>query len=305
MERTVISSPLNSQVKATLIKTVRVSRLVKLYKEFGIDVAPYFKDLKEISVYECQQTKYRFYHPNNLGGDSVFYEHFQKFDWYYMPWKWEHEVTTQYLKNGDRILEVGCAHGAFLKRINELYNLEESIGLELNESTPHSDQNLKIVNQAIQHFQESHANEFDIVCSYQVLEHIADVYGFLEAKIACLKSGGTLIISVPNNESFIKNSEMCLNYPPHHMGLWDTHSLKALTEIFPIDLSEIHYEPLQDYHTGSYLFAKYYIKYPRTIGKIIMKFHKLIKVYNRRERMVLDQKKNLIGHTIMVTFRKK
>jgi 2-polyprenyl-3-methyl-5-hydroxy-6-metoxy-1,4-benzoquinol methylase len=304
MKQHTMLSPLDSNTDAHLVKTVPVSLLVNLYKEFGIDVSRYFHHLKEISVYECQKTGYRFYYPFNIDGDSAFYEHFQQFDWYYMPWKWEHEISTRYIKNGNKILEVGCAHGAFLKRVNELFTLAPCIGLELNESTPQADQNWSIVNETVQHFQKTHANTFDIVCSYQVLEHISEVRSFLEASITCLKPGGTLIISVPNNESFIKDSEMCLNYPPHHMGLWDTRSLKALTDIFHLELINVHYEPLQEYHIGSYLYSKHYIQYPRLMGKIVQKAHKITGLYSRRRNKVIEKRSELIGHTIMATFKK-
>jgi 2-polyprenyl-3-methyl-5-hydroxy-6-metoxy-1,4-benzoquinol methylase len=221
-----------------------------------------------------------------------------------MPWKWEHEVTKEYLKDGQTVLEVGCAHGAFLKKINELYDLKESVGLELNESTPADSSKWKIVNQFVQDYQKENKGRFDIVCSFQVLEHIADVHGFIQAQIECLKPGGLLIISVPNNDSFIKNGDFCLNMPPHHMGLWNTKSLKSLENIFSIQLVKFHYEELQEYHVGSYIFSQRYIKLPKIIQKLIMKWDKITGRYKGFENKVLKNRKDIIGHTVLGVFKK-
>ena len=46
--------------------------------------------------------------PPTLRGQSTFYEALQRYPWYYVPWKWEHEIAKSYLKDGDQVLEVGC-----------------------------------------------------------------------------------------------------------------------------------------------------------------------------------------------------
>ena len=213
-----INSTLVPNGKAKFIKSISTKEIIKKYDKFGFDARHLFSNKKEIAIYECLKTSYRFYYPFDVAGDSAFYEFFQKFDWYYMPWKWEHEITKTYLQNDISVLEVGCAHGAFLKKINELYNLKNCIGLELNESTPAEHTNWKVINQTVQDYAKTNQEKFDLVCSYQVLEHIADVHSFINAKVGCLKKGGKLIISVPNNESFIKDTDT-LNLPPPSYGV--------------------------------------------------------------------------------------
>jgi 2-polyprenyl-3-methyl-5-hydroxy-6-metoxy-1,4-benzoquinol methylase len=299
-----INSPLYNGGQAKLIREISVNKIIRKYQPFGFNPSYLLNKIKSVAVYECLNTSYKFYYPFYISGDSKFYEYFQNFEWYYMPWKWEHEVTKEYLKDGQSILEIGCAHGAFLKKINELYDLKESVGLELNETTPEDSSKWKIVNQFVQDYQNENKERFDIVCSYQVLEHIAEVHSFIKAKIECLKPGGTLIISVPNNESFIKNMDPALNMPPHHMGLWDTKSLKSLENIFPVKLIKFHYEEIQDYHISSYIFTNHYSKYTKIIGIIIRKWHKISGRYNNLEKKVIEKKNTIIGHTILATYKK-
>lgn len=169
-----------------------------------------------------------------------------------MPWKWEHEQALAYVESGMKILEVGCAQGSFLEKISETYEVN-AIGLELNKRAAQEANNLgiNVLTESIQEHSRSHTDEYDLVCSFQVLEHIADVHSFIKGQVEALKPGGILIISVPNNTGFLgKDDNNLLNYPPHHMGLWNSNSLKNICDIYGLDFVCHHYEPLQDYHKG-------------------------------------------------------
>jgi len=300
-----IVSPFDSKSSAFFIRNISVKHIVNLYKKsYGLDVSEYFNQLKNIGIYQCELTTFRFYYPHNLSGDSKFYEFFQKFDWYYNPWKWEHSISLQYVKNGDRLLEVGCGKGAFLDKISSVYQLDEAIGLELNESTTTVNNKWKIENDLIQNYQNHNSNKYDMVCSYQVLEHISDPYSFIFSMVNCLKKGGKLIIAVPNNDTFIKNNDSVLNLPPHHMGLWDNISLSALEKIFPIKINKIHFEPLQEYHINYYLDAVVYKKYGKIFGKILKKLDKIFGGYKRKYNQLKINAKNIDGHTILTVFEK-
>ena len=299
-----IESPLVPGGKVKHIRDISVSKIVDAYKTYKIDISSIFKAYKSISIYECINSCYRFYYPFDISGDSKFYEHFQNFDWYYMSWKWEHEVTLEYLKDNLSLLEVGCAHGAFLKKINELYDLKDSVGLELNETTPSNSLKWRIVNSFVQDYKNNNQEKFDIVCSYQVLEHISDVHSFIEAQVTCLKKGGKLIISVPNNESHIKDSDFALNLPPHHMGLWDTKSLQSLESIFPVKVVKFHYEELQEYHIGGYIQAHYYSKHNKISSKIIRLWDRMTGKLSKLENKIRSERHNIIGHTILAVFEK-
>ncbi|WP_299062898.1 class I SAM-dependent methyltransferase [uncultured Polaribacter sp.] len=300
-----ILSPLNKSKNVTFISSISVKQIIRDYKKFSIDVTGYFRGLNKIKIYQCNETGYRFYYPFNLAGDSKFYEHFQEFDWYYMPWKWEHEITQKYVSDGINVLEVGCAQGAFIKKINTLFNLNKTVGLELNESAVSKSKKWEILNQTVQSFSKKNKDEFDLVCSYQVLEHIAEVKSFLQAKIDCLKVGGKLIISVPNNNSFIKNADNCLNNPPHHMGLWEEKSLKSLEKLYPLKVVDVHFEGLQEYHLDHYVSAVYYSKYPfMLLRKIVRKINKIFGFHQAFIKKVNSKKDDLIGQTILVVYQK-
>ena len=304
MKNKSIKSPLVKNVEAILDQTIIVEDLIRSYKnKLNIDVSSYFNNLKEIYIYQCIETKYRFYYPFDIDGDSRFYEQLQDNDWYYMPWKWEHEIALQNLIGNEKILEVGSGGLGFLEKMQELGY--DTRGLELNKDSVEKGKrlNLKVEEETIQTHAQRNKEKYDVVCSFQVLEHVTDVHSFIKSQIDCLKTGGKLIISVPNNDSFIKlDNNLILNQPPHHMGLWNKDSLMGLTTIFDIKTDKVLYEPLAKYHLDWYIklniqerFNKY--KFSRILFK-------KLKLKKRFTNLISKFSPKIHGHSMMVIYTK-
>jgi 2-polyprenyl-3-methyl-5-hydroxy-6-metoxy-1,4-benzoquinol methylase len=294
-----VNSPLTGNSNTKEISQIATDKLIQEYqKDYNIDVSSYFKGISFVSVYESIDSGYRFYYPFNISGNDSFYQHFQEFDWYYMPWKWEHENALKGIQKSDKILEVGSGGNGFLEKMSNLgYNI---LGLELNSmSIRHGqEKGLKVLPETVQQHAENYKGTYDVVCSFQVLEHISDVHSFLEAQLTCLKPNGKLIISVPNNDSYISLFFNALNAPPHHMGLWTRKSLESLCRIFPIKLLQVDYEPLQPYHRFYALkkIYQFHWKLPKLFSQALAFLSPL--ATNRLFR------KELVSHTIQVQFSK-
>ena len=275
--------------------------IIKSYKiEYNIDVNLSFNGIEKVLLYRCENSGYEFYYPLEVAGKDDLYRQLATFKWYYIPWKWEYEQSLIYAARANSILEIGCGSGLFLENLKKRFPEKRISGLEI---TVNEMPEKFIINETIQEH-VSHCNmQYDLVCSYQVLEHISEVNSFLEASIKALKSGGHLIISVPNNDGifFKKRGEPLLNMPPHHMGLWNKKSLEYLTKLYPIQLVEKYYEPIQDYH---YEWFKSIIK--QKINQI--QFPLLSRVINNQKVLsVIGQilRKFYNGHTFMFIYKKK
>jgi 2-polyprenyl-3-methyl-5-hydroxy-6-metoxy-1,4-benzoquinol methylase len=244
-----ISSPVACEKRALLIKTIDLRAIGRQYRRrYGVDIHAHLQSpVPEMAgLYRCSATGYEFFHPPRLAGLPTFYEELQRFPWYYVPWKWEHEIAKSYLTEGDRVLEVGCGVGFFLKRVSEEMKVE-CTGLEFNAKARSAGVFRNILGDSVQVYAEHNPEGVDVVCTFQVLEHVYDVAAFLKACCAALVPGGRLVLSVPNNDSNIQyDKRNVLNMPPHHMGLWRAGSLASLTNHFPLILDGIFTEPLTD-----------------------------------------------------------
>jgi len=248
-----VHSPLTGSTNIVLEKEIQCSFIIDGYrKHLDFDVTRYFHNLESIQIYRCLDTGFKFYYPFDMDGDSEFYQVLQKQSWYYMDWKWEHEVASTLIRPADKVLEIGCARGGFLERIKQ--KGIKCIGLELNESALECSRarGLEVSNQSIEDHAKENQGQYDVVCSFQVVEHIVAIKEFMQASIDALKQGGKLIVSVPNNDSLIFkcNPDIVINMPPHHMGLWDMNSLIKIQRYFNLRIEAIHLEPLQAYHVG-------------------------------------------------------
>ncbi|MEM7161456.1 MAG: class I SAM-dependent methyltransferase [Bacteroidota bacterium] len=298
-----VKSPITHSSNVILERKIPASFIKEEYmSSYSIDVSGILQNTDEVGVYRCLDTDFRFYGPSTAAGDAKFYEELQKFPWYYMDWKWEHECVKGLLKKGESVLEIGCAEGTFIERIQK-ENIS-GVGLELNVAAAESAQNkgLNVLTQSIEDHAKEKPNHYDVVCSFQVMEHIADVQSVLTASVRALKKGGRLMISVPNNSSFIKYSpNSIMNMPPHHMCLWDEKSLSNLQSQFEITLTDFHYEPLQKYHFPVIWSNWLYKKLPsKFMAKAVNRISRYLGLY----KLVGLRKNKIIGHSIIAVYTK-
>lgn len=269
MSEDIILSPLSGK-KINILYRISTLFLCKKYEKiFKLDVKKYFKDMDYILICSCKETGYKFFYPYSVEGQADLYEKLQENDWYYMPWKWEHRQALEYIKPGFRVLEVGSGPGGFLEGVWQERGVKGT-GLELNTSAAKAgrEKKLDIREESLEAFSAYHEEQFDLACSFQVLEHISSVRNFFLDQIKCLKPGGLLIVAVPNNAGFIKDDFNLLNVPPHHMGLWEEKSLINAGKLFGLKHVATHFEPLQHHHRN-YFFGVLHKRLPKIVVAII------------------------------------
>lgn len=250
-----LNCPLTNNSELILLETIKVHHIIKAYKKiFNLNVEKEFKGIKEISFYHCPSSDLRFFHPFVLGSEA-FYEDLQKFDWYYMAEKAEYDYALQFIQETNSILEIGCGKGVFLQKVLSKYPQTQCTGLELSDKAQKtgSKNGLNVIKELVQDHALQNSHQYDVVCAFQVLEHIAEVRSFIEACVSCLKPGGLLIYAVPSWNSFnqyVPNS--ILDMPPHHITKWSDKSLANLTKYFSLEHLQLWHEPLDMIHKNFY-----------------------------------------------------
>lgn len=269
-----VKSPVTNNYNTSVVTQFDVTAITKQYVgETKVDVSRFFKGLQKIELYQCNDTGYRFYQPDGIWGDGKFYEQLQENNsWYYSVARWEHKEALALISTEHKVLEIGCGDGAFLKMMSQ-NGIRQIEAIELNEKAANIARsagfNVKL--EPIETFAEKNNGQYDVICSFQVLEHIYEVKSFLDASLLVLKRGGKMIIAVPNNNPYIYENDLnhTLNLPPHHAGLWNKEVFEKLQNFYGIRLNYVSVRPMDDYRAWRIVQKTYYKKSKPLLGFLI------------------------------------
>jgi 2-polyprenyl-3-methyl-5-hydroxy-6-metoxy-1,4-benzoquinol methylase len=245
--------PLSKNSNVSIVEIIKVSDLVKIYEPFQLDISSEFRGVSEISLFYCSESDLYFFDPP-VNGSEKFYEHMQKFDWYYLEDKNEYGYASRFIEESDLVLEIGCGRGAFSEKILS----KKYVGLEFSRRASElaNAKGIKVINESVELHSSQNTEKYDVVCAFQVLEHIANIDSFIASSLSCLKIGGVIIFSVPSYDSFSRYvANFALDMPPHHLTRWTDKALNNLTRFFPIEVIDIIHEPLQLAHKQMYIEA--------------------------------------------------
>jgi SAM-dependent methyltransferase len=246
MDRT-IPSPVTG-APAIPCDGVETQAVIERYRyDWGLEVANRLGGRRRLDIYRCSDTGYRFFHPRELAGEADFYDEFWALEnpTVHRPegaWRDDWQFALEQLKPEDRVLDVGCAEGAFIARAGEVAQLE---GIDENAEGCHiaRARGLKVSCTSVRDFADSHRGAYDKVVASQVLEHVYDVAGFIGSLKDLLRPGGEMILSVPNNQPYYAGWAKYepLNNPPHHIGLWNEESLRKMAGHFGLEVERVAY----------------------------------------------------------------
>ncbi len=253
-------SPLTGKSNTMLTDIFLSEDIIMLYqKQLGINVSRFFSTEK-IFLYKDADNGYRFYYPQGIDGDGKFYETLQHIEGenYYHSWKFENQLAYNIIQKDDKVLDIGCGTGNFLMRVKE--KTKNVFGLELNNKAVETclGKGLSVSAELIEEHAMNNQKNYDVVCMFQVLEHIYDVNSFLKNAISVLKNGGKLIIGVPNSDPYFLGYDKysTLNLPPHHMGLWNKKVFKKMEVLFNLQMVKVEYDTVT-ISASAYVHAKY------------------------------------------------
>ncbi len=296
-----------------IVEKITTKKLQQLYwKKLKIDISHYFREAA-IHYCKCPKCYLHFFYPLREG-DKHFYHQLQKFEWYYQEHKPEFSIVLPYLPLRGKLLEIGCGNGNFAALLPQ--NLHYT-GLEISTEAAQIAQNqgFNVKIETIEKHAQNHVEHYHAVCAFQLLEHVPNVYNFLNHSIKVLKKEGLLIIAVPCMDSFIAYAiNNPLNLPPHHLSHWYDKTLQYLPELFPISLKKLIHVSLEPIHYEWYTKTLFFralcnlmkLKPKNTIDtrlstQAVEKFSGLLaKIFFRG----MDSKMAPRGHTVIAIYKK-
>jgi SAM-dependent methyltransferase len=233
------------------------SEIVSRWKEVRkVDIESEFGSVSVLELHKCLECGLRFFVPDTVAGSPALYGMLEKHEWYYQERKWEHDVALEDMVGARDGVEIGCAFGSFVGRVIKERGIPFE-GLEQNPSAISVGQSkgIPIRLESIEELARRRPASYDVVCFFQVLEHVTAPGTFLKSACELLRPGGKLILGVPNSKSSICSFLSFFDAPPHHMSRWSGNVLKQLPRWFPVKLVRIAYEPLQETKVALYVEA--------------------------------------------------
>jgi SAM-dependent methyltransferase len=301
-----MNCPLCGVNEVKVIELIKRENVVFLLKKLVADDFSYLLS-KDIKFCECNRCQLKFFYPLMVG-DEFFYNSLQKKGWYYVDDKAEYLEAKKHIKKTDKVLEVGCGKAAFVKFLQT----KKYVGLDTSAKAKEMalKDGVAIECESVKDYAAKNLNKFDVVVSFQVLEHVTDPDSFIKAKIDALKVGGKLIIAVPSEDSFLKYAtNNILNMPPHHVTRWCDETLCFIAEKYNLQVLDIYHEKLQNVHR--LWFAKLLISNSLEEPRLIKSTwnRKLLSMLSSilAKILVKGLKDEMLpnGHTVMAVYQKK
>src|ERR1700751_4049371 len=136
----------------------------------------------------------------------------------------EFRRIAELVQPGDKFLDVGCGEGALGPHLPHA----TYVGLDPHCYAEAAELDIRSETSAVH--AASHSEEYDAVCAFHSIEHVADPLDFARDLVKCVRPGGRLCIVVPSRTSPLTEiPNFVLNAPPNHLSWWDEGALRAIS----------------------------------------------------------------------------
>jgi SAM-dependent methyltransferase len=214
-------------------------------RDFGAVIPMGIRDanapLDEVSLVRCSTCGLDRFVPM-VPGDAAFYDALMSAVPYTVD-RWDFRVARAHIGETVDVLDLGCGEGRFLSSLGA--RVGRTAGVDHNGAAI-----ARFVSRggeghvgSFEEFASTHAGEFDVVTAFHTLEHVPDPIRMLRAAATCLRSGGTLYVSVPNRERTWRDHGEPMDRPPHHVTRWGRAQIEAAAERAGLRVQSVAYEP--------------------------------------------------------------
>jgi 2-polyprenyl-3-methyl-5-hydroxy-6-metoxy-1,4-benzoquinol methylase len=181
---------------------ISASLLIRLWRwSFGVATNHHLGNIEHFGLWESP-CGLAFFEPM-LAGDGAFYiELYRRGDFHRKLnasslTRPEFRHVAEIVRAGQTVLDVGCGEGGLARHLPHA----TYVGLDPHSNAMGTEADIR--NEAISQHAVAHPEEYDMVCAFHTIEHVADPLGFARDLATCIRPGGRLCIVVPSRGSAI------------------------------------------------------------------------------------------------------
>lgn len=147
---------------------------------------------------------------------------------FHVAWAWRHFFNLVH-GNGGRLLDIGCSTGAFMAAASDRGWKPEGIDVSKEAVEVAREATGAVVHTGTLQSCNFPDDTFEVVSSWEVLEHVTDPIAFAKEVYRVLKPGGYWTISTPNWRSrWERATTEVSRRPPFHVTYWNAKTLGRL-----------------------------------------------------------------------------
>ena len=209
---------------------------------------------KTCRIVRCRECAFIYADPF-IPGDGPFYSLFYS-DPEFPKWKWEYEETVRFLheriEQGDlespHLLEIGAGTGMFVQRlVGEITPAENIMTIEYSDAGSRQIEEMGIASlqSDVRDLSEEYDGRFDVICMYQVLEHMDRLEELFDRLYRLTRPGGYLFVAVPNDRmlTYYEEQDAWLDNAPVHVSRWNREAFERIGERHGWSLESHQVEP--------------------------------------------------------------
>ena len=207
---------------------------------------------KSCDVLQCCKCEFCYSWPYKAGDQEFYGLAYRRTG--YPAWKWEYQVTCDALEKISNpnlaYLEIGAGNGAFIKQLlsKNILRRDHILCTEYSDYGRQQIERLgaRCISADISSLGGSdRPDQFDVICMFQVLEHMDRLDILFQTLAALLKENGSIFLAVPNNKrtEFNELNGGLLDMPPNHVGRWNKKCFEAIGERHGFSVIDHQVEP--------------------------------------------------------------
>jgi 2-polyprenyl-3-methyl-5-hydroxy-6-metoxy-1,4-benzoquinol methylase len=305
--------PLCDRALAHVVEVISFEAIWRrLEGDFGVRFTANVKDEHTrgefTTLVECANCGLRYFTPA-AAGNSGFYRELMK-GAHYEEDRWEFGRVASMLAPGVTVVDLGSGSGAFLRSLGNRAARRVAIDHNVDVAPELCQQEIEFRSE-IALLATEQLETFDVICAFQLLEHLPSIAEVIEPARACLRPGGSLFVSVPNRERTRRPGLEPLDCPPHHISRWARTQFDVLAQRFDLQLHRVQVEPptfstICELRERAFELRLRCVLGPRArLGaRVLRKLTLRKRSYERAVRSGRYARDGIFGHTMLAEFRR-